>query len=117
MEANGPIDRFYSLIKDLIELHIRKKRVKSDSFPSWFSKKLKSLIIEKKIAHKEYKTTNSSVSYDKFKNLRSLSKTEADKCFDSYLKNVERSILENPKYFSKFVSKKTTNQEYQNICQ
>lgn len=39
---------FYRILKKIVEDNVRKKRIISDNFPHWFSKKLKTLIINKK---------------------------------------------------------------------
>lgn len=105
-------DRFYKMLNEIIKENVLKKRTKSDNFPTWFSKKLKTLIVEKKIAHKDFKKSGSENDYNKFSKLRCDTKMEIEKCFSSYFADVKKSILDNPKYFWKYVIDKNNNSKF-----
>lgn len=103
------IDKFYYIVNSLIDENVKKKTIEFDNFPNWFSNKLKSLIIDKKKAHVIYKKTGSALDYQEFSRLRRLTKVEINISYNNYIKNVENSILDNPRYFWKFISTKNNN--------
>lgn len=97
-------DRFYEIINDVISRNVRTKFRRVDNFPSWYSCKLKSLIINKKKAHILFKQSNSQNDFDVFKVLRSLSKAEILLCKNKYIGNVESAISDDPSVFWKFAN-------------
>lgn len=103
LDCIAATEKVYEILNELFEKILRKKTVVTDNFPRWFSAKLKKLIIEKKIAHLKYKELKTEESYQKFKNLRTESKTEIDRCYKKLIGNTEKRILDDPKYFWQFL--------------
>ena len=105
-------DKFYDLVNPLIEETSPKKHCYSGGYPVWFSKKLIFLINNKKLAHKKYKNNQNNVTYDKFKNIRSLCKSEASLCYSNYISNIESNIPNNIKIFWDFINNKRKTTGY-----
>lgn len=68
---------FYSTISYAIDLFTPKFYNHKSSYPPWYSKKLKTLIFDKKRLHKEYKTTKDPIIYNQFSRTRALCKKES----------------------------------------
>lgn len=103
------VDKFYSVLNEIIRENVPTKRIFSSSYPPWFSHELISHIINKKKIHKKWLEFNISEDYVEFKRLRALcirlSKSERQ----NYITNVENSSSKNIKYFWNYVNKLTSN--------
>jgi hypothetical protein len=80
-----------------------------DNFSIWFSKELKILIKQKKVAHDTYKYTNKTKNYTIFSNLRTKCKYSRNRDYALYIENSQNLIKYNPKHFWKFVNDNNTN--------
>lgn len=102
-DINIVVDRFYEVVNYVIELYVPKRRAKTPKFPNWFSSDLRCCMIQKKIAHKNYKQSNSLTDYHIFSRLRSECKTLAVESHLDYVRNLESSI-QSKKEFWKYVN-------------
>ena len=112
LEVSSAVKRFYDILLSLIAETCPKKHRNSAGYPSWFSKKLISLLINKKIAHKNYKNNQSEINYNDFKNLRSLCKAEATLCYSTYISNIESNVPNNINIFWNFINAKRGTKGY-----
>ena len=106
LDSIKAVQIFYDVINNIISQCVPKFKIVKSSFPVWFSKELKSLIFNKKIAHKKYKITKKFTDYSYFCYLRNRCKLVADDCFNSYVINVQDKLKHNPQEFWKFIHNK-----------
>lgn len=102
-------DRFYEFLLVGIEISTPSKRIFRSSFPAWFSKDLRTLVLKKKQAHRVYKRSKLESDYIRFSSLRSQCSYLNNKCYQEYLRRADNSLKSNPRYFWKFanVTRKT----------
>ena len=90
---------FYEILYHIFDVFVPKKKNASSKFPKWFSQDLKSLTIQKKIAHKKYKVSKLPLDYQNFSNLRTQCNILSKQCFQNYITYTEASLQQNPKTF------------------
>jgi len=98
------VEQFYSILYKSINNYVPMKFIYNTSYPVWYSKLLKSLIKDKKIAHLIYKQSNNVSDYINFSRLRAKCKKQAKLDHKNYISKVQSSIKNNPKYFWKFIN-------------
>ena len=99
-----------SLTPILKHLSPLKKCKQNSHFPNWMDSSTKSLIIQKKVAHVEYKKSQSTDDYARYSQLRSKCKDAILSCKQSYIVRTENDILSNSKSFWSYIrSKKDSN--------
>lgn len=104
--VNSAVDVFYENIFKIIDLRCPIKYLYTPKYPLWFSTILKQLIFKKKIAHLIYKKMPSQINYNQFSNARALCKKQ-NKCdYNTFISNIQNSIITNPKLFWKYISSK-----------
>mgnify|MGYP005984935793 CR=1 FL=1 len=110
-DINECVDAFYQVINSHIETFVTLKKCKQNSnFPNWMDSSTKSLIIQKKVAHVEYKKSQSTDDYARYSQLRSKCKDAILSCKQSYIVRTENDILSNSKSFWSYIrSKKDSN--------
>lgn len=109
--VNAALDVFYSVIFGALEIFVPKRVIKNRKFPLWFSNELKSLVFEKKRAHRNFKSSNLPVHYEKFVDLRKRCKILTEKCHIDYIKGLENSFISDSSEFWKYVRKKNSSTE------
>ncbi|WP_219822795.1 hypothetical protein, partial [Enterobacter cloacae complex sp. 4DZ3-17B2] len=70
-KINDDVTSFYGVLCNCIKSNIPKKIVQSRTYPSCYTKELKSLLLSKKIAHRTWKEFHLLSDFIKFKQLRS----------------------------------------------
>lgn len=83
--------------------------VGSSPFPRWFSKELKQLVINKKIAHRIYKRTRRHEDYIRFSGLRRTCCLLAKQCHSAYISKLNETIPDNIKVFWSHVKNQRKN--------
>lgn len=96
------VELFSKFISDVIKVFVPSIHLKRDSHPVWSSSYLKSLIYQKKCAHKIFKNSKLTFHYVEFSRLRALCKRESHRCYSSYISSVVRNIKSDPRYFWKY---------------
>ena len=76
-----------------IDLYVPLKKYSTRVFPVWYSDETKKIIINKKLAHKRYKISNSVADYERFFRLRALSRSLIRNDHRSYLQTTEQSLF------------------------
>ena len=97
-----------------VELFVPLKKYSARKFPVWYSLELKNCIINKKIAHKRYKSSRSMEDYREFSRLRALCGRLTRECYTGYVHTTEQSLFSNLKKFWSFVNSKRKCNEYPN---
>ncbi|KAI5716037.1 hypothetical protein M8J77_026415 [Diaphorina citri] len=98
------VESFTSLLVSGIEQFVPTKVFRPSSYPKWFSKDLRKLTVEKKLAHIQYKTSNLEVDYQRFSQLRAQCKSLSSQCYDEYMEIINSKIKTDPRYFWRFSS-------------
>ena len=104
------VDRLYSHLYDAIDAFVPVKTYRRSLYPRWFSPRLRSLIRDKKRAHKDYKTSNSLSDYLLFSGFRSQCKLLSKAEYRAYVDTTENSIQNNVRGFWSFVNAKRGDQ-------
>lgn len=103
---NEMLNIFYEILYLAIEYFVPLKKFSSRRFPAWFSPELKEMIVNKKIAHKQYLQSKSYLDYVEFSRLRSGCKLLKRQCYHDYVLYTEFSLTTSLKNFWKFVQSK-----------
>ena len=100
---NQPLDNmlniFYEILYLGIDLYVPLKKYSTRKFPAWYSQELKNYIVEKKMAHKRFKSSNTPNDYKEFSRLRSLCKRLTQVCYRDYVHVTEETLSSNLKRF------------------
>ena len=97
------VDLFYHVLYSIIDDNVPFKKLR-DSFPPCFNSKLKHLLIQKKVAHLNCKTTRTASNYDIFSKMRTRCQKLNNILYDKYIENTENSIKTNIKNFWNYVN-------------
>jgi hypothetical protein len=93
-----------------IDKFVPVKKIYRDNFPKWGNRETRLLIKQKKIAHKQFKTSNLACDYEYlFSDLRKRCKEAIKNCRSSYISNVQQQITGDTKLFWNFVNLKKTS--------
>lgn len=84
-DVNILTNQLYSILYKAVDIFVPIKCIPLNSFPKWYSSKLKLLIKEKKIAHLAYKQTNNIYNYNNFSQLRAKCKSLAKLDYNNYI--------------------------------
>lgn len=104
LEIDEAVSQFYSVVYTVIDRFVPLKKCCSSSFPVWFSRHLKSLILQKKKAHNRFTQSRSADDYSRFSRLRSQCKSVSEECYRLYVSDLEVSISGDSSKFWKFVN-------------
>lgn len=108
--VNNLVDNLYSIIYEAINLLVPSNIVNYNSFPTWYSNNLKSLLIQKKKnVHLIYKKYNNVSDYINFFKLRAICKRTTKNDYKNYIHKVQLSVKKNPKYFYRFIKNRKGN--------
>ena len=110
--VSDALESFYTIFNVVVSASTPLKRYFSSTYPSWFNGKLISLLIRKKIAHRNYKLSKSEIDYNIFKTLRTSCKTEATLCYEKFIEGVERSVLSNINFFWDYINIRRNTKGY-----
>ena len=103
-DLNANVANFYSVLYNCFDMFVPiKKSFFSSHYPVWFSKELKNIITQKKIAHKLYKQSGSPADYAKFSSLRLKANFLSKDCYSNYVGRAENAIKEDSRSFWKFI--------------
>lgn len=103
------IAEFYSQITRLIDLYVPQVQISNFKFPEWMSPQLKNLILEKKIAHKNFKQTKEQHFLNSFNNLRQQCKALSQSEYSAHVRKIESLLEQNPRRLWQFINKNKTN--------
>ena len=115
LNVEDSINIFYNTIYEIINKYVKKKFIKSSTYPKWFSYDLKQLLIKKIIAHKIYKITCTQKSYDEFSELRMKCKIKSNEDYKIYISSVEKNLKLDTKQFWIYLNNKKSSREYPTI--
>ncbi|XP_046679813.1 uncharacterized protein LOC124367205 [Homalodisca vitripennis] len=98
-EVEPKFSLFCQYLSSIIERSTPLKRIAETHFPKWFSRRFIYLIIEKKAAHKRFKTSGNFLNREIFLRLCWRCKYLASDCHRNYISKIEESIPHNIKSF------------------
>ncbi|KAG8286129.1 hypothetical protein J6590_066696 [Homalodisca vitripennis] len=91
-DVNCVFSSFCSQLGNCIKLNSPLKRVGSSSFPKWFTKELKDMVVLKKILHAQYKKTLTDFDYCAFSSVRDQCKILSRASKANYVHFVDSAI-------------------------
>jgi hypothetical protein len=113
LDLDDTVNRFYTILNNCISKYVPCKTLKTkNKYPSWYSKPLIRVILEKSKAHKKWKRTGSPIFYDEFSLLRSRHKKLQTQCYNLYINQIESNIKSNPKALHSFIKSKKTGTDF-----
>lgn len=106
--VNEAIESFYSVIYQLFDLYVPKKRRQKSSYPIWFTPEIKYNLKTKRYFRKKWLQSNRNIMfyYNEFKRLRSLTKKQISIAYQSYVSHMETNINSNSSDIWKFLNQK-----------
>ena len=111
LDVDSMLNVFYNELYNALHLFVPLKRVSARKFPRWFSCELKQLVVQKKLAHKSFRTSGHPSDYERFSTLRSSCSKLSKKCFQEYVQGVESGMGQNMKSFWNFINEKRRTNE------
>lgn len=104
------VSQFYSILNDLISLHVPQVCCSGDRiYPIWYSKALINVIREKTKAHRNWKQHNNQNDYIDFSQLRLKQKYMQCECYHNFINFSQAKIKTHPKFFWTYVKSKRQN--------
>ena len=94
----------YKVLNDAVSANVPLMRIKSSTFPPWYTSELKSCIFKKKEAHALWNISHNSADREEFKHLRALCIRLSLSNRRDYLDKSENSIRRNSKAFWYYVN-------------
>lgn len=94
--------KLYQIINEFVPTGIRNNR----KYPAWFNNDIIKCIKQKHNCFKKYKSHNDPVVFQQFRDLRRYIKSEVDRCYKSYCREIEQNIKDNPSKFWSLVNNK-----------
>lgn len=105
-DVNAACEEFYAIIYSLFDLYVPLHGNKKRSYPVWYTPDLIKNIKLKNNYHKKYKLNKNVNTYNEFKRLRSLVKSQISTAYNNYLHDVEQSVTSDSKHFWSFIQMK-----------
>ncbi|CAH2209126.1 jg22867, partial [Pararge aegeria aegeria] len=99
---NDVVEIFYSILNEAIKRFVPVKVKYKSNFPVWYSKPLIHIVKDKLRKHKEWKVYKNPRDYDEFAILRARQKQIQNKCYTSYIQNMQTYIAKDPKLLFSF---------------
>lgn len=99
MDLNKSVEHFYNFFYSLRDHYIPLKSIKVGHYPKWYSKSLIKAIKEKYKYLRKFNTYGNLAQQESYKVLRDRVRVLESSCYDNYIRLVENSIKDNPKYF------------------
>jgi hypothetical protein len=90
-------------IQNAINIFTPKSSKIKTNYPQWYSRKLKSLLFNKKCLHKEFKITKDSNTYNEFSRSRALCKKESKISYSRFIQKIQTDLTSNPKSFWHYI--------------
>ena len=106
VEVNAAVEGFYQCLYEAFDILFQRRCLPAsyNGYPRWFSSELIHLIARKNSFHKMWKKFHSAADFEVFKTLRKRVKALAALCHSNYVEFCERSILQSPRNFWKYLS-------------
>lgn len=109
IDVNRATELFYEIVYTGVALFVPLKKFKTSLYPKWFTAELRHLVVNKKIAHKNFIISNDDQDYFIFSQLRARCKNLSKICYNNYVRNVDQSLISNPKLFWKYLNEKRSS--------
>lgn len=107
--VNDNVKQFYSLLYDIIKLHVPCSKACPSSYPVWYSKELINKIITKKRLHKIWLQSDFLEDYILFKKVRAQCIRLSRTCYQEYIVNIENCVSRKIKSFWNYVNNLSKN--------
>lgn len=107
-DVNESVRVLYEIISRCIKSFVPECKCKSPKFPKWYSPDLKNHILQKKMAHKNFRRTGSQFYYNAFSELRHKCKNLVKSDYQVHIEEVQKS-MRNRRQFWRYVNDKRKN--------
>ena len=97
------VSRFYAVVNEAIDNNVPDIKVKSDTYPIWYTNELKNFIHEKKELHAIWKESHDLKDYILFSSLRAKCLRLSRELYKIYICDIESKIKKNMKCFWSYV--------------
>jgi hypothetical protein len=108
-DVNEMVNIFYTILNQIIGLHVPTKKVAKAAVPLWFTNDLRRTLREKENLRKRHKKYKNPLDEVELKILSRRCKTMMNECYNKYIKSMEDGIKMNPKLFWSFIKSKKGN--------
>ncbi|XP_073984828.1 uncharacterized protein [Rhodnius prolixus] len=110
-DVNTAFDLFVRVVTELISEFAPRKKIFESDYPNWFSKKLITLIKEKKAAHQQYRISLLREDYEHFSKVSAQCKKLTKRDYAFYIHDVESAINESCeiKHFWNYINRQKNN--------
>ncbi|XP_044745218.1 uncharacterized protein LOC123307080 [Coccinella septempunctata] len=105
-DLDTAVDRFYEILDDIFDSSVPSYPKYCRKYPTWYSLASIKTIREKKKFHKRWKMYANSLDYATFRLLRARAGHLISEDYKKYLASVEGSIVDDPKFFWRYVGNK-----------
>lgn len=105
-DVNVMLDVFYEKVRNIINIFVPKKKVRSNSYPPWFDRGLMRSLREKNNLRRRFKRYGNPMDELELKLLSSRCSRLIGNCYNRYISNLETQITKNPKLFWSYVKSK-----------
>lgn len=109
LDIETAVNTFYDALHFSVINFIPKSCFRASKYHPWFTSELKNLVLAKKRAHIKYKLTADPFDYRTFSLLRAKFKFLSKKCYREYVSCTEKSFVQDPSKFWKFVRHNKSN--------
>lgn len=107
--VNDAVDKFYTILTSQLDLSCPIISRSQTNEPRWIKRDTLRLKREKRKAHSRWKKYKNSADYDNYHDIRERLDEQIKSDYDEHLREVEKSLQENPKQFWKFVNNRRSN--------
>lgn len=114
LEVDHAVERFYSILRPIIESHVPLRPRRDHKYPIWFTRELIALVRRKEKAHKKFKKSRSQSDYRLFSQNRKQLKALMKSCEKSYLDNLQSLSVSQVKPFWSYAKSLRKSNTYPN---
>lgn len=99
VDVNCAVEKFYTIIKEVITNHVPEISYCKGKYPPWYSNYLKKTLKRKLTIRNKVKKYNNPLDLIEFKYLKNECKLLMRCCYNQYIEDIENRIKTHPKFF------------------
>lgn len=108
-DPNSAVTAFYDRLYEILDKHVPRRGRSGGAYPAWFNGKIIAFLKRKRRAWARYKRVPSAYNHDRFRQLRSQTKSLISQSFHRYNIRIERDIKTDPKAFWSYIDAGRSN--------
>lgn len=102
-DVNIALEAVYSKLYEILDAHVPLYKKVNKKYPKWYTLEIISNIKRKYKHYKKFKETKDNFYLEQFKHLRSVIKNQIKAAYDSYLLEVQSSLIVDPQNFWSYI--------------